>query len=219
MAGCCDPRGCERMFGAGFARHAARRYRRRGLDGAASRMVDFLALDGLVGASVLEIGGGIGEIGVELLKRGAEKVTSLELSSAYDAEARRLAEEAGVSDRTHRKVIDIATSPDEVEPADLVVLHRVVCCYPDYEGLLGAAADHCRSRLAFSHPPRNIISRGVIATQNAAFRVVGRQFRAFTHPPAAMVGVVIAHGMQPGMAHHGGIWQVEGLQRRAKESP
>jgi 2-polyprenyl-3-methyl-5-hydroxy-6-metoxy-1,4-benzoquinol methylase len=213
MAGCCDPHGCERMFGAGFARHVAKKYRRRGLDAAASRMVDFLAAEGLSGASVLEIGGGIGEIGLELVKRGAEKATTVELSAAYDDEARRLAEGAGVSDRTHRMVIDIATSPDDVESADLVVLHRVVCCYPDYERLLGAAADHCRSRLAFSHPPRNIISRGVLATQNAAFRLVGRDFRAFAHPPTAMVGVVMAHGMRPAMTRPARIWQVQGLAR------
>jgi 2-polyprenyl-3-methyl-5-hydroxy-6-metoxy-1,4-benzoquinol methylase len=213
MAGCCDPHGCERMFGAGFARHVAKRYRRRGLNPAARRMVDFLMADGLRGASVLEIGGGIGEIGVELLKRGAETVTTLELSAAYDAEARRLADEAGVSGRMHRKVTDIATSPDDVEVADLVVLHRVVCCYPDYDMLLGAAADHCRSRLAFSHPPRNVISRLVLASQNVSFAVLGREFRTFAHPPAAMVGVVVAHGMRAAMAHPGRIWQVEGLTR------
>lgn len=213
MAGCCDPRGCERMFGAGFARHVAKKYRRRGLDPAARRMVDFLAADGVRAASVLEIGGGVGEIGVELLKRGAETVTTLELSTAYDAEARRLAKQAGVADRMHRKVIDIATSPDDAEPADLVVLHRVVCCYPDYETLLGAAAAHCRSRLAFSHPPRNAISRVVVATQNATFAVLGREFRTFAHPPAAMVGVVVAQGMRAAMAHPGRIWQVEGLTR------
>jgi len=213
MAGCCDPRGCERMFGARFARHVAKRYRRRGLDPAARRMVDFLAGDGVRGASVLEIGGGIGEIGVELLKRGADQVTTLELSTAYDGEARRVAEEAGVVDRMHRKVTDIATSPDDVEPADLVVLHRVVCCYPDYARLLGAAADHCRNRLAFSHPPRNVISRLVLATQNATFAVLGREFRTFAHPPTAMVGVVVGQGMRAVMAHPGKIWQVEGLAR------
>jgi 2-polyprenyl-3-methyl-5-hydroxy-6-metoxy-1,4-benzoquinol methylase len=213
MAGCCDPRRCERMFGARFARHVAKRYRRRGLDPAARRMVDFLAGDGVRGASVLEIGGGIGEIGVELLKRGADQVTTLELSTAYDGEARRLAEEAGVADRMHRKVTDIATSPDDVEPADLVVLHRVVCCYPDYARLLGAAADHCRNRLAFSHPPRNVISRLVLATQNATFAVLGREFRTFAHPPTAMVGVVVGQGMRAVMAHPGRIWQVEGLAR------
>jgi magnesium-protoporphyrin O-methyltransferase len=201
------------MFGAGFARHVAKKYRRRGLDAAASRMVDFLAREGLIGASVLEIGGGVGEIGVELLKRGAEKATTLELSSSYDDEARRLAEDAGVAERAHRKVTDIATPPDDVEPADLVVLHRVVCCYPDYERLLGAAADHCRSRLAFSHPPRNIISRGVLGTQNTRLRLLGREFRAFAHPPAAMVGLVVAHGMRLVMVHPGRIWQVEGLAR------
>jgi magnesium-protoporphyrin O-methyltransferase len=201
------------MFGSGFARHVARRYRRRGLDPAARRMVEFLAPENLDGASVLEIGGGVGEVGLELLKRGAARVTTVELSSAYDDEARRLAEDAGVFDRVHRRVTDIATSPDDVEPADLVVLHRVVCCYPDYERLLGAAADHCRSRLAFSHPPRNVISRSLLATQNAAFALWGREFRTFAHSPAAMVGVVTGHGLRPVMAHPGKIWQVEGLER------
>jgi magnesium-protoporphyrin O-methyltransferase len=202
------------MFGERFARHTAKRYRRRGLDPAARRMVEFLAAEGLDGLSVLEIGGGVGDIGVELLKRGAASVTTLELSTGYDEEAHRLAADAGVADRAHRKVTDIATTPDDVEPADLVVLHRVVCCYPDYERLLGAAADHCRARLAFTHPPRNLLSRAALAVQNAAWAVVGRQFRAFAHSPAAMVGVVTAAGLRPLLAETGRIWQVEGLARR-----
>ncbi len=213
MAGCCEPRGCDRIFGARFARHVAKRYRRRGLDPAADRMVDFLASGGLTGASVLEIGGGIGEISVELLGRGAERATVVELSSAYDDEAQRLAQQGGVADRIGRQVADVATSPEEVEPADIVVLHRVVCCYPDYERLLGAAADHCRSRLAFSHPPRNVVSRSVVTAQNAAFRVMGREFRTFAHPPAAMVEVVASRGLRLVTTHPGLVWQVEGLAR------
>lgn len=211
MAGCCDPRGCDRMFNASFARHVARRFRRRGLDSTATRMVDFLAAEGLSGASVLDIGGGVGEIGIELLKRGAATATTLELSPAYDAEARRLAEEAGVADRAHRLMIDIAALPDDVEPADLVVLHRVVCCYPDFERLLGAAASRCRSRLVFSHPPRNVLTRSVSAAQNATFQAIGRRYRSFTHSPAAMVDVVAAHGMEPVVVGEGWFWRVEGL--------
>ncbi|WP_432476668.1 methyltransferase domain-containing protein [Nocardioides sp. GXQ0305] len=213
MAGCCDPRGYDEVFGDGFARHVASRYRRRGLDRTARRLVDFLAEDDLSGASVLEIGGGVGEIGVELLRRGAARATTLELSQAYDDPARRLAEEAGVADRVHRAVVDIATSPDDVEPADLVVLHRVVCCYPDHERLLGAAADHCRRRLAFSHPPRNPVSRGVFAMENALFRLRGREFRAYVHRPQAMAEVVTRRGMRRELAHAGTIWQVQGLTR------
>ena len=49
----------------------AARYRRRGLDRTARRMVDLLTEAGIDGATVLEIGGGVGEIELELLERGA----------------------------------------------------------------------------------------------------------------------------------------------------
>ena len=201
------------MFGTGFSRRMAKRYRHRGLDGTATRLVDFLAADDLTGATVLEIGGGVGEIGVELLRRGAASVVTLELSSEYDEEARRLAAEAGVSDRVHRRILDIAASPDQVDAADLVVLHRVVCCYPDYERLLGAAADRCRRRMAFSHPPRSLLARGVIATDNLGRKLTGKSFRAFVHPPAAMVKVVAERGLRPVLAHRGMLWQAQGLAR------
>ena len=122
-------------------------------------MVGFLEQEGIAGATVLEIGGGVGEIHLELLRRGAERAVNLELSPAYDAEAARLASEAGVQDRVERRLHDIAVDPEAIAPADVVVLHRVVCCYPDYERLLGAAAAHARRALVFSHPRRNLISR------------------------------------------------------------
>ena len=201
------------MFGPGFARRQARRYRRRGLDGTARRMVTFLADHGVDGATVLEIGGGVGEIQLELLRRGASRATNLELVDAYDEAARDLAADAGMSGRVSRRLLDIAATPDRVEPADIVVLHRVVCCYPDYERLLAAAADHARHLLVFSHPPRTTISRALLATQNALFRLTGRSFRAFAHPPQAMLEVLSGRGLRPVYRHAGPVWQVAGLQR------
>jgi magnesium-protoporphyrin O-methyltransferase len=213
VAGCCDPRGCDQFFSAGFARRVAKRYRKRGLDRTARHMVEFLQSRGLDGATVLEVGGGVGEIQLELLKRGAERTVNLELSPAYEQEAGRLAREAGVDRRVERRIHDIAVEPADVEPVDIVVLHRVVCCYPDYERLLGAAADHARRLLVFSHPPRNPISRAIVATQNLGFRVMRREFRTFAHPPPAMIAVLEQHGMRPVFAHRGIPWQVAGLER------
>jgi magnesium-protoporphyrin O-methyltransferase len=217
VAGCCDPHGYDEIFGAGFARRVARRYRRRGLDRTATRLVDFLVSDGsgVQGASVLEIGGGVGEIGIELLRRGAATVTEVELSTAYDEESRRLAEAADVADRLERRIVDVAATPDAVAAADLVVLHRVVCCYPDYGRLLGAAADLCRGRLAFSHPPRNLVSRALLGAQNAVLAVSRKEFRAFVHPPAAMREVLRDHGLDPVMRHEGLVWHAEGAVRAA----
>ena len=171
MAGCCNARGCDELFGSRFARRVAKRYRRRGLDKTARRMVGFLETKGIADATVLEVGGGIGEIEIELLERGARGTVNLELSPAYDAEARRLLRERGLEGRAERRLHDIAVDPEGVQPADVVVLHRVVCCYPEYERLLAAAGGRARRLLVFSHPPRNLISRAAIAAQNLGFRI------------------------------------------------
>jgi 2-polyprenyl-3-methyl-5-hydroxy-6-metoxy-1,4-benzoquinol methylase len=212
MGPCCDPRGCDRFFGARFARRVARRYRKRGLGGTERRMVEFLEREGLAGATVLEVGGGVGELHVELLKRGAERAVNLELSPAYDDEAARLLAEAGLQGRVERRIHDIAVAPEAVEPADVVVLHRVVCCYPDYERLLGAAAEHARRLLVFSYPPRNPISRTIIWLQNLGLRLMRREFRTFAHPPAAMVAVLRERGLEPRYAHSG-LWEITGVAR------
>jgi 2-polyprenyl-3-methyl-5-hydroxy-6-metoxy-1,4-benzoquinol methylase len=154
MAGCCPSRDYHRFFNQRFARRRANRYRKRGLDKTAQTMVEFLRAVGLQGASVLEVGGGVGEIEVELLQAGATRAQNLELSPAYQQPARALAAQAGVQGRIDWRIHDLAEDPGAVAPADLVVLHRVVCCYPDYARLLGAAADHAQRALVFSYPRR-----------------------------------------------------------------
>jgi magnesium-protoporphyrin O-methyltransferase len=215
MNDCCDGRGCDKKFGSRFARRTAKRYRRTGLDPTAALMVDFLAEreEGLADATVLEIGGGTGQIGLELLRRGAASVTNLELSDAYDDEAMRLAHEVGVAERVRRRIVDIATAPEEVAPADLVVLHRVVCCYPDYARLLGAAADHCRDRLAFSHPPHNLFTRMLSAAENGVSSLRREEYRTFVHRPSAMVQVLTERGLQVELIHRSAVWHARGLVR------
>ena len=56
---------------------------------------------GVDDATVLEVGGGVGEIQLELLARGAARTVNLELSGAYEAEAARLIDEAGVDRARH----------------------------------------------------------------------------------------------------------------------
>ena len=213
VPGCCDARGCDGIFGARFARRAAARYRKRGLDRTASRMVAFLERRGLDGATILEVGGGVGEIHLELLKRGAVRAVALELSEAYEEEAERLQHEAGVDGRVERRRHDLAADPAAVEAADVVVLHRVVCCYPDYERLLGAVADHARAAVVFSYPPRNAPSRLFVSAQNLLFRLLRKEFRVFTHPPSRMLAVLGDRGLRRTFEHHGLVWQVAALER------
>jgi hypothetical protein len=213
MAGCCPSRDYHRFFNQRFARRLADRYRKRGLDKTAQTMVEFLRTLGIEGASILEIGGGVGEIQVELLKAGAARAQNLELSPAYEQPARTLAEQAGVQGRLDWRIHDLAQDPGTVAPADLVVLHRVVCCYPDYERLLAAAADHARRALVFSYPPRNALSRAFYSVFNLVMRLTGSSFRGFAHPPGAMLAVLEEQGLRRTYQRRSRIWQVAGLER------
>ncbi len=196
-----------------FARRMARRYRRRGLSPAARAIESFVTDRGIDGASILEIGGGVGELHVELLRRGAATATNLEISTNYEAEARQLLERTGMTARVERRFVDIAQAPDEVEPADVVVLHRVVCCYSDYERLLGVAAAKAGRLLVFSHPPRNPATRTVMWMDNTMRRLRGDSFRAFAHPPEAMVGAARSSGLRDTYRWRGLGWCVVGLER------
>jgi 2-polyprenyl-3-methyl-5-hydroxy-6-metoxy-1,4-benzoquinol methylase len=215
MDGCCDPSGYGALFGERFSRHLARRYRRKGLDRTATRMLDFLTAQGLDGASVLEIGGGVGALQLELLRRGASRATNLELVDSYEDDAAALAAEAGVADRMARRRVDLAANPEEVEPHDIVVLHRVVCCYPDYERLLGAAAGRASRLLVYSHPPRNAAIRAIFAGENLLFRLRRTTFRTFVHDPAAMATAAERGGLVVGYRHRGLAWHVVGLSAAA----
>jgi magnesium-protoporphyrin O-methyltransferase len=209
----CDPRGCDEFFRRGFARRKAGSYRRRGLDHTAARMVEFLEQRGIAGASVLEIGGGVGEIQLELLRRGAARAVNLELSPAYEAEAATLLRETGFEGRVTRRLHDIAVDGDAVERADVVVLHRVVCCYPDYERLLTAAADHARRLVVLSYPPDNALARAILGAENLTFRLRRMRFRVFAHPAAVMLAVLREQGLRPTVLPGGRAWQVAGAER------
>jgi 2-polyprenyl-3-methyl-5-hydroxy-6-metoxy-1,4-benzoquinol methylase len=215
MSGCCDRDAYDTVFSDRFARRVARRCGKRGLDRTRRRLVDFLTAHGIEDATVLEIGGGVGELHVELLRRGARTATNLEISTSYEEQAAGLLEGSGLQDRVTRRFLDIAISPDEVEPADVVVLHRVVCCYPDYERLLSAAASHARQLLVFSHPPRSLPVRASFHLDNLVRRLRRNHFRAFVHPPEAMVAVVESQGLIGGYRHRGLFWTVEGFERPA----
>ena len=194
MAGCCDPADYRRFFSRKFASRDARRYRKRGLTGTSRTLVE-LAGD-VRGATVLDVGGGIGAIELELLAAGAARATNVELSGGYEEEATELIATRGLSDRVERRVADFVADGGAVEPHDIVVMHRVVCCYPDVDALMGAAAEHTRQRLVLTYPQERVSMRFLLRMVNLWLRVSGCGFRAYVHPIARIVGAAEAHGLR-----------------------
>ncbi len=163
---------------------------------------------------MLEVGGGVGAIQLELLHAGAGRTVNAELSPAYEPYAAALAQEAGLTGRSERRVLDFAAREGELAPADVVVLHKVVCCYPDYELLVGAAAAHARRQLALTFPRDALWARLGLTAVNLLQRLRRHPFRVYLHPPHALLAVARAHGLEPVSRHRGLIWEFAGLGRR-----
>ncbi len=207
MSGCCDPRGYRRLFSGDQARRNANAYRKKGLDGTARELVERLCADGVDGSTVLDVGGGVGGIGLELLRAGAGHVTNVELSPEYEEEARALAAEAGVSERVDRVVGDFAVLAPSLEPADVVVMHRVVCCYPFLGRMLRPAADRAKRSLALTYPRSNLLIRGALRLGNVWFWLTRCSFRVFVHPPDEMARIAADHGLRETFRRRGWLWE------------
>jgi magnesium-protoporphyrin O-methyltransferase len=207
VSGCCQPGDLDDIFTSDRARADARDYRRKGVRGQARAIVE-LARQTAREGSVLEIGGGVGAIQVELLRAGAARALNVELSRSYEAAARELGEEAGVADRVERKIGDFVAEAADIPPADVVVLHRGVCCYPDAAALADRAAGHARTLLLLTMPVERWWMRLAAIAINLWPAITGSRFRFHVHPSATVTAAASAHGLRLTERRHGWIWQL-----------
>ena len=215
MSDCCTPKGYQRIFSSKSARAEADRYRRSGLDRTSRRIVEFLKRYGVDGLTLLEVGGGIGAIQIELLKAGATRAVSVELTPTYEEAAGELLREAGLTDRVERRVIDFTQAGVEVKSAGVVVLNRVLCCYADMPKLAAAAAGHAEKVLVMSFPRDTWWMRVGLGLANIGLWIARREFHIFVHSPDQIVAVAKLHGLRITLNRPGFVWQIAALERVA----
>ncbi len=213
MPACCIPDGYAQLFDEKNARSDARNYLKKGLDPTGQRMVDEILRRGVAGASVLEVGGGIGALEIELLRAGAARATNVELVGTYEEAAHDLLETLGLTDRVDRTLLDFARDGVRVRRADIVLLHRVICCYPDMESLVRVSADHATRILALSFPADRWWWRVGQFLSRGWFRLRGCTFRIYLHDPRRILATAESAGLHPVLQTRGWVWQIAVLER------
>jgi len=206
----CSCSAAERLdiFDEKAARRALRRYLENGLGGSDAVQIAAWAEEvGLDGRTVVEVGGGIGQIQADLLRRGAAGGRVVELVPEYEAPAGELARATGVADRSTFELADLLEDPEAVGSADIVVLRRVVCCTPDGPALLAAAAGKARRTLLASYPRDRAIVRFVFRLENLGLAVFRKRFRSFVHRPAELERAVALHGLTRARVSRGFVWE------------
>lgn len=166
------------------------------------------ALTDVRDATVLDIGGGVGAVQLELLKAGAASTFDVDGSPAYIAVAKREAARQGYADRTGFLHGDFTQVADQVDAADIATLDRVICCYPDMRSLVDAAAAKTKRVLGLVWPREAWWMHAGVAVFNLFERFSKYPLIQTLHAQSDVDAVAGAHGLMMKHAQNAGIWQV-----------
>jgi magnesium-protoporphyrin O-methyltransferase len=160
------------------------KYKSNGLTASSQRLLDFVSKKGLVGKTVLEIGCGTGFFALETLRHGASSCVGIDLSSAAIHEANEFAKESDFQDRARFEVANAASTR---QPAsDIVIMDKVLCCYPDSDALLKTASESSRELLGFVVPRDEGLMKPAMKIGTALINLVEKLrktgFRLYLHP-------------------------------------
>jgi 2-polyprenyl-3-methyl-5-hydroxy-6-metoxy-1,4-benzoquinol methylase/uncharacterized membrane protein len=197
------------------ARKAAselRSYRNKGPIPSTKILIDALKTEGVEGASVIDIGGGIGAVQHELLAAAAAHVTSVDASDAYIQTAREESERQGLTGRVTYYHGDFLELAETIPPADIVTLDRVINVYPDWKRLIAISAGRARHLYGLVFPRDTLPVRTVVRIMN--FLVWRGPVHASVRPPEEIDRLVSEAGLVRHFSRTSGPWQVAVYRRR-----
>lgn len=205
MPDCCNPSGYEQLFSSREAQKSLRLYDKNGLNKMAMRMVDYLKRRGLDGHRIIEVGGGIGAVQVELLKAGAASAVNVELSNGYQEVAAQLVLREALEGRVEQRIGDFTEIAKGME-ADAVIMNRVICCYPHMERLMNAALAASRKFVAATFPRDRMMFHVYVGLEDLYNRMRGVDFRAYIHPPRAILDTARRAGFDVAFSERDFMW-------------
>ncbi len=149
---CCNQQLYDTTFDAKLAQTELEDYLRSGLKKSSRPFLEAINSLPLDGKSLLDIGGGIGAVTFELFGKGISEVTHVDISKAYVDVFQAEAERRSLMDKVKSHHGNFPELESRIAEADLVTLDKVICCYNDYEELVGASVGKARQWYVYSIP-------------------------------------------------------------------
>ena len=192
------------------------KYKSKGLTASSQVLLDFISQDGLVGKTVLDIGCGTGFFALETLRHGASSCIGVDLSSTAIHEANEFAKESGFQDRAKFEVANGALA--RPRSSNVVVMDKVICCYPDPGALLKTASESSRELLGLVIPRDQGLMKPVMRCGTALINLVERLrksgFRMYLHPLASIDKLLVENGFQQANKATSRFWLIYLYARR-----
>ncbi len=206
---CCQCKGMEMKFDRKYVAKKLKKYHQNGAKKTTQQLIEALQAEGIAGMTLLDIGGGIGEIQHALLRSGVSLATDNEASTAYIEACQQEAERQGHADRIQHIQGDFMEMADDIAPADIVTLDRVICCVPDMPALVSLSAQKARKLYGVTYPlDRWWVWLGMEVYYNFRAWLKRNPMRNFVHPSKEIEAVIQNNGLKRCFYRLMGPWQI-----------
>ena len=206
MSCCCPHSRSAGRFFSFFARRYRKRFESKGFEPPQKLLLEGLEQAGYQGASLLEIGSGVGHLHQSLLEKGASTAVGIDLAPKMIEEAKKWASDRGLADRTRYIEGDFMEMVQTVEQADITLLDKVVCCYPDADGLVHKTLEKTRRVYALIYPRNRWFIRAGCRLGSVLMRLIGSEFRPYVHDPVQVDNWITEAGFTRVYDAHTMIW-------------
>lgn len=205
---CCQCQGIEELFSEEYVAKEIKHYRHRGPDKTTRMLAEALKRENVEGMTLLDIGGGLGGIQHEMLEAGVGSATDIEASTAYLNATKEETARRGYADRVtyqHGNFVELA---ENVPPADIVTLDRVICCYPEMQKLVGLSVARAGKFYGLVFPREDWWMKIWLAVQSFYLRLIRSRFRTFLHSTEAVEELIREQGFKRHFYQRTFVWQV-----------
>ena len=197
----------------------ARRYRRRGPEPVQRKLLAGLAVAGTTGATVLEIGCGTGDLTRRVLAAGAVSAVGIDIADGMIDQARAAAARTGTAPRTTFLVGDAVERAEELPPAGMVLMDKVLCCYPEIDALLAVTLERAQHLYAVVVPRPHWLVAMVWRLGIALFRLLRSSFHPYYHDWQRTAATIEASGFRRIFAASTLAWEAWNFRRRPGRRP
>jgi 2-polyprenyl-3-methyl-5-hydroxy-6-metoxy-1,4-benzoquinol methylase len=206
---CCQCQGIETRFDRKYVAKKLEKYRESGSKNTTRQLIEALQAEGVAGMTLLDIGGGIGDIQHALLRSGVSFATDNEASSAYLDACRQEAERLGHADRVRHILGNFVEVANDIAPADIVTLDRVICCYHDMPALVNLSTQKARRLYGIVYPlDRWWVRLAMQVYYNCRYWIRRNPMRNFVHPSKEVEAIIQSNGLNRCFYRLMGLWQV-----------
>ncbi len=206
---CCGHNRATGRFFSLFANSSRKRFEKKGFEDSQKHLLEGLKQAGYVGASVLEIGSGAGNLHQTLLQQGASSATGVDLAPKMITEAKRWAHDRQLDSQVDYRQGDFVELAETIAPSGVTVLDKVVCCYPDADALVHKSLAKTQRVYALTYPRYTRLNRFLSKVMAAIFWTIRFDFRNFVHNPKQIEDWIEAAGFRRLYQNQTRIWLTE----------